>query len=113
MKTHQLGEVILERDFQTRDADGNTSAVKLRIGKPHFEEAMRGWNCVRQIIGLGDEKVRPGYGVDSIQALLETLKMAEAELRVMAKHEHKQITWLGGDDLGMIPDRSSPSKRDK
>lgn len=99
----QLKEVFLERDYKSRDAAGNLTPVKLRIGKPMPkpvpDEIYAGWICLRQIVGLGDERVRRGYGVDGIQALIVTLKLADMELKVFSKRENKTISWQNDADL--------------
>jgi hypothetical protein len=105
MRIFKLNKVYVERDFESQDIDGNVGSVKLRIGKPqlleHLEQEAKMWCCLRQIVGIGDEKVRPGYGVDAIQALWLSLQMAEAELKTFGKHESRTLTWLSGADLGL------------
>ena len=103
MRVFELNEVFVERELESRDVDGQTGYVKLQIGKPQLLEQVEGaagmWCCLRQITGIGDEKVRPSFGIDSLQALLHSLESAEAELEVLGKQEHKTLTWLGGNDL--------------
>ncbi len=103
MQQQGLGDVIIERDFEYRSEYGESIPVKLLVGRPRLEGQTSGgnqmWNCPRQIIGIGDEKVRPGFGADSLQALIGTLKMADAELKAFAKRQRKTITWLGSENL--------------
>ncbi|MBI1281072.1 MAG: hypothetical protein GC179_23300 [Anaerolineaceae bacterium] len=104
MREYQLGEVVLEREFETTDSDGNIGLVKLLIGKAYRDtEPPFPWCSPFQIIGVGDEKVRGVWGFDSIQALTDSLPVIKAYLRVFAKDQQKTITWLGMDDLG-LPD---------
>lgn len=94
MDTTQFGEAFLEREFEL---DGKEKSVKLRIGKARMVSPLE-WVCEYQIIGLGSEEVKKVHGVDSIQALLDALKIAAILLRTRAGKEHK-MTWLGQDDL--------------
>ncbi len=101
MSGFQLDDVFVERDFESHDLDGVIRQVKLYIGRPQLEQELRRWRCLRQIVGIGDEKVRPGYGVDALQSLWLSLRMARAELEVLGRREQKKLTWLNGTDLGL------------
>lgn len=100
---YELGEVILEREFETHDADGNVGQVKLRVGKPELLPETDGelWYCPHQIIGIGREKVDSGRGVDSVQALWSSLQLAHIILDYYGRAYHKKITWLGDEHLGL------------
>ena len=55
MREYQLGAVILEREFEAHDTDGNLKLVKLLIGKPQPDkEPTYAWYCPFQILGVGD-----------------------------------------------------------
>jgi hypothetical protein len=96
----QLDEVFVEREFETHDVAGNVTPVILRVGKPQ-KNAPNDWQCAFQIIGIGDEKILFGSGVDSLHALFLALQLADALLKYFARHEQKRITWLNRDDLGL------------
>ncbi len=104
---HNLGEIIFERDFEAKDDSGNISYIKLRVGKPELDMEVtkdlenRFWFCAHQIIGVGSEKVHFARGLDTLDALLTSLKMADAGLKFRADAYHKKITWLGESDLGL------------
>lgn len=100
---HELGEVMLERDFETHDADGNVGQVKLRVGRPQLIPTgdREFWYCPHQIIGGASEHVRALRGMDALDALLMTLKLAHFELGSYARDSHKKITWLGDKHLGL------------
>lgn len=96
-------DVFLEREFEV---DGIEGAAKLRIGKPQPKD-QRTWYCKFQVIGIGDEKVRKVYGVDSVQALLGAIQAVKGLLEGYEKRDYK-ITWLGGNDLGLDVTKSAP-----
>lgn len=98
MSVFQLGDILAERALEARDAAGQTEPVRLVLGIPQLHEDGT-WICLRRIIGIGDENVRPGYGADALQALVLSLRMARVELEVLGKRERKTITWFGGEDL--------------
>lgn len=102
MDAFELNEVFVERELESRDINGDSGYVKLQIGKPQLLEeknTARMWRCLRQIVGIGEQKVRASYGMDSLQALLLSIESAEIELEVLGKQEGKILTWLGGNDL--------------
>lgn len=109
---HELGEIIFEREFESRDADGNVSPVKMLIGKPQLDTGIKNpnpivWYCPYQMVGTGRNRVFVTRGQDPLEALLTTLKMAHADLDSFAKSRHQKLTWLGEDYLG-LPGYESP-----
>lgn len=104
----ELGEVILEREFEALKSDGRSSRVLVKIAKPTFNPK-DDWECRFQIIGIGNEKIRHTAGVDSLHALLFTIGMIEELIHYWERVEKTKITWLGMDDLGLkTPDGDKP-----
>jgi hypothetical protein len=103
----ELGDIIFERDFEAKDNTGIIVNIKLRIGKPELDVELNKdpenkiWFCAHQIIGIGSEKVDIGRGVDTLEAFLTTLKLADAYLKFYARVHNRNITWKGGNDLGL------------
>lgn len=68
-----LGRIIATRRFRVRDHPDETA--ELRIGTP------RDFNgdayCPVQLAGVGDEKIRPIFGVDRVQALQLAVRFLE------------------------------------
>jgi Domain of unknown function (DUF6968) len=93
--TYELGEIILERDFEMLDAKGNSGNIKLLIGKP-YKIAESEWCCPYQITGITSETVRAAPGRDAIEAMLTSLQIAEAWLK---SYRNKKITWEGSEDF--------------
>ncbi|HEY0016553.1 MAG TPA: hypothetical protein VGC13_09555 [Longimicrobium sp.] len=98
MNPPALGDVIAERELEV---DGAAGAV-VRIGRPTPDPAEGGdWRCPFQIVGLGDEAVHEAFGIDAVQALQLCLQMIDIHLA--SARGAREITWLGGADLGFFP----------
>jgi hypothetical protein len=100
----EINDVILERSFELLDKDDVSSVIKLRISKPTLmsdpEHSLK-WRCHYQILGIGSEKIKSAPGVDAIDAILISLRIAEALLQSYSRVYKKKITWLGEEDLGL------------
>jgi hypothetical protein len=101
-RTVPLGRVIATRRFRLHRRPGTT--VELRIGTPR--EMDQDAYCPVQLVGLGDEKVRPIFGVDTVQALqlavryLEPLLLQYGDrLRWESQPAHQS---LGTDPWGLF-----------
>jgi hypothetical protein len=106
-RTVPLGRVIATRRFRLRRQPDTT--VELRIGTPR--EMDQDAYCPVQLVGVGDEKVRPIFGVDTIQALqlavryLEPLLLQHGDrLRWESQPAHKSLgadPWCLFEDAGL------------
>jgi hypothetical protein len=97
-------DVILERVFEAVDVNGVAQEIKLQQGEPYvISEPNNGltWRCPFQIVGIGSEKIHEAPGIDSLDALLVSLRIAEDHITSYAKRSQKRITWLNKDDLGL------------
>ncbi|MCE9581359.1 MAG: hypothetical protein K8T20_02460 [Planctomycetes bacterium] len=94
---------MARRDFQWRDRDGSLRPGRIEIGVPRRDRRPGGdWVCLRRIVGFPDEKVRPTYGIDGVQALLLALAILSTELELAGN-----IIWLGKKSkrAGLPPSR--------
>jgi hypothetical protein len=103
-----LGTVIAERTL-TLVGQGDSSA-RIRLGKPRKDRTTGDYVCPYTFEGLGDQKVREAWGVDSVQALQNALQAIRLELTPHANN----LSWAGGQDgwLGfpkVIPDLFGPA----
>lgn len=88
--TYRMGKVMASREFQWRDRDGSLRPGRIEISVPRRDRRPGGdWVCLRRILGLQDEKVRPTYGIDGIQALLLAMAILSTELELAGN-----IIWL-------------------
>jgi hypothetical protein len=70
------------------------SAVHVTIGAPHPNG--NDWCCPIRLKGLIDNKERPIFGVDSWQAMILALKLAESMLQNEVRKGGK-LYYLGGE----------------
>ena len=105
MKIDSIGQMLCGRAFDVR----NDRAINVIIGIPQrFPDGPDDYFCPFQIIGMGDEQVRYGAGVDAVQAVWLTLQMIGARLYTSPEAKSGALTWLGQSDLGFpVPDSIS------
>ena len=89
-------QIIAERRMTLNTGPGNTTEVKVALSRPMKSANEAEYACSVQILGLGDEKTRSIYGVDSMQALQLALRFASQ----MLEDHRKNLRWLGNEDIG-------------
>jgi len=100
MRPTELGDVIAERQFHLLDRPGQK--VSLVIGRPRPHEGGGDWYCPYQVVGLGDEVVRHGIGVDALQALQLVISRAVPAWLALLFSDNPTLRWEDADpgDLG-------------
>jgi hypothetical protein len=88
--------VIAERQLTFKDESSTSKDVRVVLGRPTKSNDMEEYSCEVQILGLGDEKVRRIYGIDSMQAL----QLAIGFISGMLNLYRPGLTWLGNDNIG-------------
>ena len=104
MATTELGDTILEREFDAIDTEGNKSIITFRLGIPYQQtETLNDakWRCNYQITGIGLEKVYFGRGIDAIDALTTCLQLGDIFIR--SYQNRRTITFFGKEDLHLVP----------
>jgi hypothetical protein len=72
---------IAERELARRDVAGGHLMVRLGIPEPDPKSLHgRDWRCPFEIVGLGDDSIQYGHGVDSFNALQNALIFIRALL---------------------------------
>jgi hypothetical protein len=74
--------------------------VTVSVERPEYMGDYGSFRCRYSIIGIGDEKIRYAFGVDSIQALILALKGAGTDLYTSDEWESGQLQWADGDVPG-------------
>jgi hypothetical protein len=94
MHLDNVGVVIAARSF---DLVGGKK-VTLTFGKPQPFPENRDYYCPYRISGIGSGEVRYAAGVDSLQALLMALKLADVGMRSSQGIPSWRIDlgWIGG-----------------
>lgn len=97
-KPSGLGDLIAERRLLLRHRGKHAKLVRVRFGRPvRSPRWERGdpWWCPVQILGLGETKMTPIAGEDSVQALVLAFRFVEAALKARGGKAGGQIQWLG------------------
>ncbi len=90
-----MDSIIAERRLTF--GDGPTAKeVRVTVSKPVESADKADHYCQIQIIGVGDEKVRPIYGLDSMQALQLALRFISEQLA----NYKKELRWVENEDIG-------------
>jgi uncharacterized protein DUF6968 len=96
-------EVIARRELAALGRDGERRSVEVRLGKPIPSDRGGGeWACEVQIVGLGSERIKEAFGVDSVQAIQLALRLATIDLHSLAAAHALRLEWLGGE-IGFWP----------
>jgi hypothetical protein len=105
MKIESIGPVLCGRELTLRDGH----PVGVIMGMPQrFPDGHDDYFCPFQIIGIGNDKVRYGVGVDAVQAVWLTLQMIGARLHTSSEAKSGALSWLGQSNLGFpVPDSIS------
>jgi hypothetical protein len=90
-----INSVIAERKLSYEDDAAHCKDVCVILGKP-TESDKGDYFCQVQILGLGDEKLRPIYGIDSMQALQLALRFISSQL----DDHRKNLRWVENEDSG-------------
>jgi len=94
----ELGVLIASRSLSFADRDD----ITILIGQPFIPPDYGGnFCCPYQIKGIGDEKIRYGSGIDSLQALYIALINISTDLYPTEEARAGKVTWQGERDLGL------------
>jgi hypothetical protein len=95
-------DVVCSRTLELRHADGTSSAVVVRVGRPRPVEGAD-CRCEYEIEGLSKKRTFGVYGVDEMQALWLALVGAGVDLRTSEEGKAGRITFCGEADLFFPP----------
>jgi len=95
MEVSGIGEIIASRSLHIVDDHGHERPVRVFIGKPEPSADDRGYECPFQIIGIGSQETRIGFGRDSVQALKTTLVLVSASLNHLNHELGGRLIWNG------------------
>jgi hypothetical protein len=99
----EFTDIILEREL-TLVLDNDQRTLVLRFGKPIQDvETVDSfdWRCPVQLIGSGKKALHPGVGVDSLQALINAIKIAQIELESLEHETGGEVRWLNQRGYGL------------
>jgi hypothetical protein len=93
MEVAGISEIIASRSLHIIDEQGHKRPVRVFIGKPEPSADSRGYECRFQIIGIGTQETRVGFGRDSVQALKTTLVLVNASLNHLNDQLGGKLIW--------------------
>lgn len=93
---NELGEIILVRKLEHREGKN----VFLLIGRPVASEDNSDYECPFKFVGLGRERIRWTFGIDSVQALHLCIQRASALFEQQEDVKKGVVTWHGGRTFG-------------
>ena len=99
----EFTDTILEREL-TLVLDTDQRTLVLLFGKPIQDVEIVDsfdWRCPIQLIGRGKEALHPGVGVDSLQALINAIKIAQIELESLERETGGVVHWLDHRGYGL------------
>ncbi len=97
MIINDMGDVIAERKLSNK-----RKKIRILIGKPRRFPDSSDYLTPYQIVGIGNEKISYGAGIDAIQSLQLTMKMIGYDLEAINRTLDKKLKWDGDEngDLG-------------
>jgi hypothetical protein len=109
----EFTSTIAERELILVLDTGKRSLI-LRLGQPVQDvqsvNAMD-WRCPVQLIGRETENLPAGFGVDSLQALINAIRIARIELDALERETGGRVQWLDQPSHD-LPDWSLGSTHD-
>ena len=96
MEFEGVGEIIASRQLYYFDDTNRKRIVSVFIGKPQPSPDSKDYQCLFQLIGVGQQKTQVARGYDSIQALKSALILASASLNHLNEQLGRKLVWEGG-----------------
>jgi len=104
--TKRIADVRIIAQRRLRLWDEPERDVRVLIGQPEPdpESSADDHRCPYQVIGIGDQEMRYGYGVDGIQALELVISRALPAWLGVLKKEYPTLGWEDADtgDFGFL-----------
>jgi hypothetical protein len=95
MPHYELGKVFVQWELILRRGSGKESPVYIRVGQPFYSKEHDVWQCPYEVEVDGKKNTFAVYGIDTVQALVATLKTIDVELSVRAKQIPGEFIWFG------------------
>ena len=96
MNFEGVGEIIATRQLYYLDEASQKRIVSVFVGKPQPSTDSDDYQCLFQLIGIGNQKTQVARGHDSIQALQSALILAAASLHHLNDKLGRKLIWEGG-----------------
>lgn len=97
-----LQVIVATRTYEFQGRRGAIDKVVLKIAKPvRLKFGQGDWSCSFRVRAFGKSETLTACGIDSIQAFVLALRMAESVIRYNEHTNAGKILWLGQSDLGL------------
>ena len=96
MEFEGVGEIIATRQLYYFDETNRKRIVSVFVGKPQPSPDTNDYQCLFQLVGIGEQKTQVARGHDSIQALQSALILAAASLNHLNEKLGRKLVWEGG-----------------
>jgi len=80
MSFEGVGEIVASRQLYYFDETKRKRIVSLFVGKPEPARDWEGYQCLFQLIGIGNQETQVAHGHDSLEALRAAIILAAASL---------------------------------
>jgi uncharacterized protein DUF6968 len=104
MNFEGVGEIVASRQLYFFDETNRKRIVSLFVGKPQPARDWEDYQCLFQLIGVGNQETQVAHGHDSLEALRTAIILAAANLNHLNDKLGRRLVWEGGDkgDLGFL-----------
>jgi hypothetical protein len=102
MNFEGVGEIVASRQLYYFDETNRKRIVSIFVGKPQPVAGADGYECLFQLIGIGNQKTQAAHGHDSLEALRSAIILAAASLNHLNDKLDRRLIWEGAEkgDLG-------------
>ncbi len=101
MKSCGLGEIVAERQLELIDVDGLVTPCKVSVGAP-IPDDNGDWACPYKVEAGSETSQFRMHGIDSMQALLLTLKTLDGEISRTADKFGARVSYLDGSHVSVF-----------
>ena len=95
MKSYDLDAIVAERRLELIDADGAVTPCAVSVGAP-IPDDNGDWVCPYKVEAGSDVAQFRMHGIDSMQALILTLKTLDGEISRAAEKCGARVSYLDG-----------------
>ena len=98
MNFEGVGEIVASRQLYYFDETNRKRIVSLFLGKPQPARDWEGYQCLFQLIGIGNQETQVAHGHDSLEALRAAIILAGASLSNLSEKLGRRLIWETDDE---------------
>lgn len=93
MNFEGVGEIVASRQLYYFDETNRKRSVSLFVGKPRPARDWEGYQCLFQLIGIGNQETQVAHGHDSLEALRAAIILSGASLNHLSQKLGRGLIW--------------------